>query len=95
MAPIIPSDVPYVIGFVVLAILLIWLVGLLGQRGLSNSSWRALLLGPLCLYFVYEAIRQFALRDWRGAALAGLIGVITAHTIWLAWREERARRARS
>ena len=89
MDPIISSDVPYVIAFVVGAILLFWLMGRIGQRGLSDGRWNAPLVAWLCLYFVYVAVRNFVDHHWLATSFGALMSITSLIAVWSAWRRGR------
>ncbi len=95
MDPIILSDVPYVIAFVAVAILLFWLMGRLGERGLPEGPWRALVMALVCLYFVYVAVRNLADHNWLAASFAALMSIIAVLAVWSAWRRARLSRKRA
>jgi len=95
MDSIVPSDIPYVIAFVVVAILFFWLMGHLGQRGLPDGHWRVLPPALLCLYFLFGTVSDLAHREWIGAAFGTLMSVVGALAVWSAWRRVRLTRPRA
>ena len=89
MDRILPSELPYVIGFIAVVLAIFWLIGRAADRGLLSRSVRrahpaysigsALIFGLGCIVFAFDG-------RWLGASLYGCAVVFFLIDAWRLFR---------